>query len=179
MSSAINTVCEYLNNEPQFLDKGFSFNKGLWIYGAFGSGKTNLMLAYRKARLILDKQIVGFKTCVQMNEVFTKIDTETNKQAGIISLNPYANRFDEKEKIFDDLGEEETTVVNYGNRFCVMQHILSERYKGYPNVKTHITTNLTKSQISSDYGGRIDSRAYEMFNFIVLGSRVDSKDYRK
>lgn len=180
MANAINYVCGYLNREPWLLEQeGFSFNKGLWIYGAFGSGKSVLMLAYRKAKLILDKETVGFKTCTEMNEAFQKTDVYLNRIAGHDALKTFANRHDKTERIFDDLGEEETTVLDYGNRTCIMALILAERYKGFPSVKTHVTTNLTKSQISEVYGGRIESRMYEMFNFVKLGATKDSIDNRK
>jgi len=70
--------------------------------------------------------------------------------------------------------------MDYGNKVCVMAHIISERYKGLKTgCITHITTNLTRSQISEIYGGRIESRINEMFNIINLGSKIDSVDYRK
>ena len=74
-----------MNAEPGFLDKeDYSFSKGLWIYGAFGSGKTLLMLAYRKAKAILENKVVGLKTCVEMNEAFLKYDIDTNEPNRLI-----------------------------------------------------------------------------------------------
>lgn len=176
----INIICQYLNNEPEFLEnEDFSFNKGLWLYGKFGSGKTQLLLAYRKCCKILFNRVVGFKTCVEMNEAFTKYDVFADKKARHLGIATFANRKDEIERIFDDLGEEEITINDFGNKICIMANILSERYKGFPNTKTHVTTNLMRKQISDEYGGRIDSRAFEMFNFIRIGGNKDSIDYRK
>jgi len=180
IKTAINLICQYLNHEPEFINnEGFNFNKGLWLYGAFGSGKTQLIKAYRTSKKILFRETVGFKTCVQMNEAFKRIDKFLNEPQRYNGIDAFANKFDTKERIFDDLGAEEITINDFGNKLCIMEHILSERSKGFPKVKTHITTNLSMNQISSDYGGRIDSRSYEMFNFILLGKGVDSIDHRK
>lgn len=177
---AINLICQYMNNEQQFLEnEGFTFNKGLWLYGAFGSGKTVLMLTYREVKRILFKETVGFKTCVQMNEAFMHFDKDAGKINGELGIASFANKLDTTERIFDDLGEEETTVQHFGNKFCVMGKILTERYKGFPNTKTHITTNVSRKRLPELYGGRVDSRVYEMFNLIVLGKSRDSIDHRK
>ena len=180
MKKAINVVCQYMNREPGFLDnEGFKFRKGLWLYGRFGSGKTVLMLTYKRVRESLFKTKCGFKTCVEMNEAFLKMDVYINRIAGEDGIKTFKNRQDTIERIFDDLGEEEITINNFGNKYCVMGSILSERHKGFPKVKTHITTNLRRDQVGELYGGRIDSRMYEMFNFILLGAKADSIDHRK
>jgi DNA replication protein DnaC len=114
-----------------------------------------------------------------MNEAFLKMDVYLNRIAGEDGITTFKNRQDTIERIFDDLGEEETTVSNYANKYCVMGTILSERYKGFPDTRTHITTNLTGKQVENLYGGRINSRMYEMFNFIKLGGSSDSIDHRK
>lgn len=175
----INLICQYLNNEPEFLEQGYSFDKGLWLTGKFGTGKTVIMLAYREMKRLVFSKKVGFKTCVEMNDYFTSLNEYTNKIEGLNGIKTFANRLDQVERIFDDLGEEEIQVNDYGNKTCVMQKILSERYKGYPLVKTHITTNLSRKEIEEDYGGRLESRIYEMFNFIPLGVKDDYQDFRK
>lgn len=180
MIDAVELVCQYMNTEPKLLkNEGWGFAKGLWIYGAFGSGKTILMLTYREVRRRLFQTKCGFKTCVEMNDAFLKMDVYTNKIHGMHAIKNFCDRSDPVERIFDDLGEEETTVNHYGNKFCIMAQILSERHKGFPKTKTHVTTNLRKDQVGEMYGGRIDSRMYEMFNFIRLGGSSNSIDHRK
>lgn len=147
--------------------------------GNFGSGKTQLMETYREMMKKAGIN-VGLQSCNDMNMRFLKKDEFTNKIASYDGIKIFTNKFDETERIFDDLGEEETTIMEYGNKICIMAHIISERYKGVKNgCITHITTNLSKRQISDVYGGRIESRINEMFNLIILGGKSDSKDYRK
>lgn len=172
---AINLICMYMNREIEFEDEGYSFHKGIWLCGNFDTGKTQMMLVYKSMM-----KEVGFQSCNDINMRFIKKDEFTNQTQRFDGIKAFANKFDLKEKIFDDLGEEETTVMDFGNKICVMAHIISERYKGLKDgCITHITTNLSRSQISEIYGGRIESRMNEMFNIINLGSKMDSVDYRK
>jgi DNA replication protein DnaC len=176
---AIELICQYYNREPEFEKDGYSFSKGLWLMGNFGSGKTQMLKAYRDLHKIKGVT-VGFQSCVDMNMRFLKKDEFTNQIARFDGIKTFSNKFDTVERIFDDLGEEETTVLDYGNKVCVMAHIISERYKGLKSgCITHVSTNLTRKQISDTYGGRIESRINEMFNLINLGSKIDSPDYRK
>jgi len=176
IENVIDLICMYYNKEIEFENKGYSLNKGIWLCGNFGTGKTLIMLAYKE----LVKTNVGFKSCVEMNGAFLKKDEFTNQRAGFDGIKAFTNKEDKVQRIFDDLGEEETTLNDYGNKICVMAHILSERYKSFKSgCITHITTNLTKKEISEVYGGRIESRVMEMFNIITLGSKITSTDYRK
>jgi len=168
-------ICQYINREVEFEEQGYSFNKGIWLCGNFGTGKTQMMLAYRELG-----QNVGFQSCNDMNLRFIKKDAFNHQVQRYEGIKAFADKKDRKEKIFDDLGEEETTVMDYGNKVCIMAYIISERYKGLKDgCITHITTNMTRSQINDTYGGRIESRMNSMFNIITLGSKIDSKDYRK
>lgn len=181
----IELMCQYLNNEPEFENNGFDLNKGIFLYGAYGSGKTIIMKAYREVKKKLIKKTVGFKKCTEINQMFLKIDPFTDEKQSYLFIQNYTDlklisAKQTNEMIFDDIGEEETTVIDFGNRVCLMAHILSERYNlTRDNVLTHLTTNHTKKQIEDKYGGRIASRTFEMFNMINLGSKVDSVDYRK
>lgn len=177
--NAIELVCQYFNRESAFESAGYSFSKGLWLMGNFGSGKTQLIETYREMQKRAGVD-VGLQSCNDMNMRFLKKDEFTNKIASYDGIRTYTNKFDKMERIFDDLGEEETTIMEYGNKVCIMAHILSERYKGSKSgCITHITTNLSKRQINEVYGGRIESRINEMFNLIILGGKSDAIDYRK
>lgn len=178
-ANAIEIICQYANQEPEFEKDGRSFKKGLWICGNFGSGKTQIMKAYKELQQKLGK-VVGLQTCGDMNARFLKRDEMNREPARYEGIKTFSNPFDQVERIFDDLGEEETTVVDYGNRISVMAHILNERYKGLTNgTITHVTTNLSMAQVQEKYGGRIESRISEMFNILKLGSKSTSPDYRK
>jgi len=177
--NVIELICQYFNRESKFEDAGYSFDKGLWLAGNFGTGKTQMLMAYKDLKKF-NNETVGYQSCVDMNVKFIKKDEFTNQTQRFDGIKTFSNKFDTVERIFDDLGEEETTVMDFGNKVCIMAHIISERYKGLKNgCVTHITTNLTRKQITEIYGGRIESRINEMFNVIYLGKDINSTDYRK
>jgi hypothetical protein len=79
---------------------------------------------------------------------------------------------------FDDLGTE-GSLKYYGNECNVMAEILLTRYDLFiaQNLITHITTNLSASEIEETYGNRVRSRMREQFNLIAFGN--ESIDKRK
>ena len=70
---------------------------------------------------------------------------------------------------FDDLGTE-NNLKYYGNECNVMAEILLSRYDLFISKKlqTHITTNLSASEIENNYGNRVRSRLREMINLIAF-----------
>lgn len=66
---------------------------------------------------------------------------------------------------FDDLGTEQS-LKYYGNECNVMAEVLLSRYERFvsQSIKTHITTNLSATEIEALYGNRVRSRMREMFN---------------
>lgn len=178
---AVELICQYANNESKFEKKdSYSLKKGLLLAGNCGSGKTQMMESYRDLRKRLGFKI-GIVTCKDMNSLFEKFDPDLNAKLRYTMIDKYANKLDPREMIFDDLGAENPVIKDYGNDVCIMDYIFSERHKGIRDGlgKTHTTTNLTKEQRIKYYGGRIDSRASQMFNVIHLGASKDWTDYRK
>lgn len=77
---------------------------------------------------------------------------------------------------FDDLGTE-NNLKYYGNECNVMAEILLSRYDIFTTkkIQTHITTNLSASEIETQYGNRVRSRMREMFNLIAYDKTTFDK----
>ena len=58
-----------------------------------------------------------------------------------------------------------------------MAEILLSRYDIFTakKIQTHITTNLSASEIETQYGNRIRSRMREMFNLIAYDKTIKDK----
>lgn len=58
-----------------------------------------------------------------------------------------------------------------------MAEILTSRYEHFieNNAITHITTNLSASEIEKAYGNRVRSRLRQMFNLIAFDSNTKDK----
>ena len=78
---------------------------------------------------------------------------------------------------FDDLGIEQPRKY-FGNECNVMAEILLSRYELFVSkgIPTHVTTNLSASELEEKYGNRLRSRMREMFNLVAFDK--NSKDKR-
>ena len=58
-----------------------------------------------------------------------------------------------------------------------MAEILLSRYDIFTakKIQTHITTNLSASEIETQYGNRVRSRMREMFNLIAYDKTIKDK----
>ena len=77
---------------------------------------------------------------------------------------------------FDDLGTE-NNLKYFGNECNVMAEILLSRYDIFisKHIQTHTTTNLSASEIETQYGNRIRSRMRAMFNLIAYDKTIADK----
>ena len=77
---------------------------------------------------------------------------------------------------FDDLGTEQN-LKYFGNECNVMGEILLSRYEHFVSQKmiTHLTTNLSASEIEISYRNRLRSRLREMFNQIPFSNSTKDK----
>ena len=77
---------------------------------------------------------------------------------------------------FDDLGTE-NNLKYFGNECNVMAEILLSRYDLFISKKllTHITTNLSATEIEKQYGNRVRSRLREMVNLIAYDKSTPDK----
>jgi len=165
-------LCLYFANDPKFNDRGegYSLEKGIFLCGTPGAGKSHLMSAFRQSPLTSYKNV----TCKSIAE---KYRTNWNYE-GVETLAFYSYPLKpESENIygqdnfgycFGDLGTEDEK-NNFGNKVNVMEHIILQRYENKLDFNlTHITTNLNADEIEARYGIRFRDRLKEMCNQIVL-----------
>lgn len=145
--------------------------KGLLLTGPIGCGKTSLLHLLKAFASPMGYYKI--KTCREVSFEFSKngytaLTPYTQKQVQQIRLSGYC---------FDDLGAEQQ-IKHYGNECNVLGEILLSRYDYFihQGCVTHITTNLSASEIEQIYGNRVRSRMREMFNLISFG--VGSRDKR-
>jgi len=155
---------------------GINLRKGILLTGPIGCGKTSLMqlICYFFPR----ETQYQVKPTREISFEFEKDGFAVINQYSKGSFVRYANMpFLPKVYCFDDLGLEHTPRY-YGNECNVMAEILLNRYDFFVSKRmlTHITTNLSASELESIYGNRIRSRMREMFNLIAF--ERDAKDKR-
>lgn len=147
--------------------------KGLYIAGRTGTGKSLLLKIFSVFAKILTveyevnakRNFLGFGTYradLICDDYAREGDLQKFKQMPILCI--------------EDLGAEEQETLYMGNRRSVLRSILEAR-ADKKHVLTFATTNIPINRIGSSkdgkerYGDRVQSRAYEMFNYYILGGK--------
>ena len=163
-------ICYFLKDEVMAVNFNLDLSKGILLSGPVGCGKTTLMTLMRHVAQPNYKFIM--KTCRDISFEFIKEGYQTIQKYshGNNSYNEYKNY------CFDDLGVE-TNLKYYGNECNVMAEIILSRYDIYISKKviTHITSNLSATEIESAYGNRVRSRLRELCNLIAFDNNSMDK----
>jgi len=160
----LNQLCRYFTQDEAFetIHNG-DLNKGLFIYGNSGTGKTSSLTIINQISKKYTLKNLWFPI-IETSEVVMKFNTEKNKD---YVIKYYSNG----NYMLDDLGSEPfaSNIFIYGKEDIFIR-ILEARYIQFitKGTKTYITSNLTLQEIKKRYGLRIEDRFIEMFNILKL-----------
>ncbi|WP_435255262.1 ATPase [Tenacibaculum sp. A30] len=149
-----------------------NLEKGILLSGPIGCGKTTLVTLMKYL-------------ATPQNKYYVKSGREVSFEfinEGYQVINRYSKPSLHQSKVgiicFDDLGTE-NNLKYFGNECNVMGEILLSRYDLFisKKVKTHLTTNLSASELEYFYGNRVRTRLRESFNLIAFSNK--SKDKRR
>lgn len=163
-------IAYFLKDEVTCFQFNINLNKGILLSGPIGSGKTSLMNLMKYLAPTEHKFFI--KPCRDISFEFI--------QDGYQIIHKYSKgklyESEPKAICFDDLGTE-NNLKYYGNECNVMAEILLSRYDLFISKKlqTHITTNLSASEIEKNYGNRVRSRLREMINLIGFEKEIIDK----
>lgn len=162
----------FLKDEPVATKLGINLQKGILISGPIGVGKTSIMNLMRLFEPAPTRYIM--KSCRDVSFEFIKEGYETIHKYSRHSF--YPNTHANKTYCFDDLGTE-NNLKYFGNECNVMMELLLSRYDLFISrgLITHITTNLSASEIEDVYGNRVRSRMREIFNLVSFGENDGDK----
>ena len=163
-------ICYFLKDEVMATNCNIDLSKGILLSGPVGCGNTTLMSLMRNVAKENNKFVI--KTCRDLSFEFIKEGYQTIQKYshGNYPHNEYRNY------CFDDLGIE-TNLKYYGNECNVMAEILLSRYDIFVSKKiiTHLTTNLSATEIETAYGNRVRSRIREMVNLVAFNRHTIDK----
>ncbi|MEC4004851.1 ATPase [Flavobacterium sp. SUN052] len=163
-------VAYFLKDEATCFLHGINLNKGILLSGPVGCGKTSLMNLMKY--LTATEHKFSVKPCRDISFEFI--------QEGYQIIHKYSNgklyQFEPRVYCFDDLGTE-NNLKYFGNECNVMAEILLSRYDLFISKKlqTHITTNLSATEIEKTYGNRVRSRLRQMVNLIAYDKSAPDK----
>jgi ATPase family associated with various cellular activities (AAA) len=163
-------IIYFIGNKPEADKIGLDLDKGILLTGPVGCGKTTLMNLMRFVPPPERNHIM--KSCRDVSFEFIQEGYEVINRYSKMSF----NNSHPKIYCFDDLGAEQS-LKYYGNECNIMAEILLSRYDLFvsQNMLTHITTNLSASEIENAYGSRLRSRMREMFNLIAFEGKMLDK----
>ena len=163
-------IAYFLKDEATCYQYNINLTKGILLSGPIGCGKTSIMNIMKYLAPTEHKFFV--KPCRDISFEFI--------QDGYQIIHKYSKGklYESEPKIicFDDLGTE-NNLKYYGNECNVMAEILLSRYDVFiaKRIPTHITTNLSASEIETHYGKRVRSRMRELFNLIAYDNNTKDK----
>jgi DNA replication protein DnaC len=161
----------FLKDDQACARFGVDLEKGILLSGPIGCGKTTLMTIMKC--LPSAERKYSLKTCREVSFEFIQDGYEVihrYSKGQLYQANP-------RNICFDDLGIE-NNLKYYGNECNVMAEVMLNRYDMFVSKQlvTHVTTNLSASEIEAAYGNRVRSRFRQMFNLIAFNK--DTKDKR-
>lgn len=166
-------IAYFLKDEQTCFQYGINLNKGILLSGPVGCGKTSLMTIMK--HLTKTEHKFSVKPCRDISfefiqdgyEVIHKYSKDLRIKGGQQAALKYC---------FDDLGVEQN-LKYFGNECNVMAEILLSRYDIFTTkkIQTHITTNLSASEIETHYGNRVRSRLRELCNLIAYDRHATDK----
>lgn len=165
-------IAYFLKDEQACYQFNIDLEKGILLTGPIGCGKTSLMTLMKHLAPIGNKFSV--KPCRDISFEFIQDGYQIIHKYSIGKL----YQSEPRTYCFDDLGTE-NNLKYFGNECNVMAEILLSRYDLFisKKLKTHITTNLSATEIEKHYGNRVRSRLRELCNLIAFDNVA--KDKRK
>ena len=148
-------LCYFLQDELAASQLNIDLQKGILLTGPVGCGKTTL-INLMKFFIQKENQKFIIKPCRDISFEFIEDGYSVIHR---YSKPPAFGWFGGGCFCFDDLGTE-NSIKYFGNECNVMAEILLTRYDLFVAQKlvTHLTTNLSASEIEETYGNRIRSR---------------------
>lgn len=163
----LNSLFAWVWRNDQHNRLGLAYDKGLWLHGALGRGKTMTLAALRRYIIGLNARRPDVRKADHRLGTFWSTASElANMYAakGQTALEAY---YDKDCCLFiDELGREPNPANNFGTKMNVLQFLLQMRYDNRRTCVTHVTTNLALTDVAAVYGDYVADRCLELFNFI-------------
>lgn len=153
----------FTNNEEKAKQHNIDLSKGIMLSGPIGCGKTTLLELMKLIAVPEKKYLLTTSREISFEFIKDGFEVIQRYSKGIPGQHTRRNI------AFDDLGTERN-LKHYGNECNIMAEILLSRYDLFiqNHFVTHITTNLSATELEEYYGNRVRSRLRNMCNLIFF-----------
>lgn len=155
-SATVRALTKYFINDPTAVHGGNSLplSKGLFLYGAVGTGKTELMLIFE--RFCRDNNLSKQFYFSSLSKVYT--DAKASADFDPVAPNVCFSR------CFDEFGRYVGAVKRYGDDLDINEAIFEQRYerfKRYGQI-THLIANLAPNETAERFSPMLVDRIRSM-----------------
>lgn len=158
------------------LDGRHDPEKGLWLWGDIGTGKSTMLEIIREycGKVRPPARYRERDNPRTMRKEYWRYGfriTNASFVSGVFAKEGYPgieNYIGSCRQAFDEVGRECIPTGYFGNMENVFQYIIQRRYDVRRGDFTHVTSNLSPDQIGEVYGDHIYDRCFEMFNFVEM-----------
>ena len=160
----IQNLLRYFINDPECK---YPLSKGIFVYGAVGTGKTEIMQAFFKFCEAHNlKKAFRFTSMSAVH-----IEAKTNKEFDPIAENVMYDR------LFDEFGRHAGAVLRFGDGLDINEALIElryERWKRYGQL-THFVANATPNEIEGLFSPMIFDRVREMCTSVLFPGKSKRK----
>lgn len=160
----LQNIVRYFINDPE---SAYPLCKGLFVYGAPGTGKTEIMQAAQKFCESNDlKKSFRFTS---MSAVY--IQTKTDKDFDPVTENIMYDR------AFDEFGRNAGAVIRFGDSLDINEAIVElryERWKRYGQL-SHFIANATPNEVEALFSPMVFDRIREMCTSVLFPGKSKRK----
>nr|WKN40410.1 ATPase [Tunicatimonas sp. TK19036] len=181
--AVVSTLLAYFSGDTAACQvKGIRLDKGLFLMGPVGCGKTTLM---KLCQAFFSHKPFRMMTCRKISQQFAREGYSALLRYGSqsyrikhLGYGPVLLYEQPITYCLDDVGAEPSAKY-FGNDCQVIAEILQDRYEEFIHRKmmTHATTNLTTEELQQRYHERVRSRLREMCNLIAFPPSIP--DWRR
>lgn len=163
MKPAVNSLFRWCMRLPGNLDP----QKGLWLWGDIGTGKSTMMRIINEfACQVRPEEKIGHNLhalpfCIYIRKAVDICDAYQSQGADGLLRYIYTDRL-----CIDDVGAENRLTGYYGTPTNVIGDLICRRYDRREKFQTFVTANISPEQICEIYGERVFDRCGELFNFV-------------
>lgn len=163
-------ACKYFAADETCI---YDLNKGLYVYGDIGVGKTLFFRIFSAVTRAVDS--VNTFRILTVNNIIDGYSARGPEYWIYSKINPVDSNhvsFGEKpvHVFIDDMGQSARVASYFGNNIDVVASLIQRRYYAFTEnfVLTHASSNISPDKIIKEYGQFTSSRMREMFNVILF-----------